>query len=190
MEFRPFPCQRAPPPPFSLLQNPLNFFLLTVYKTIPRWIESKCVIPVVPVIMITLPTSLWPRNHNVISRDLKPATLRFYEGRSTFIRFLTGTEPILFQFFFLPSRFYINNLVITKRLESSRKRCSIRIFFFFSHRKQTFPFHLQISKAVRRKIEKFARKPSREKLFFFFFFESKVKGKKSTRGVAASRENA
>lgn len=140
MEFRPFPCQRVPLPPFSLLQNPLNFFLLTVYKTIPRWIESKCVIPVVPVIMITLPTSLWPRNHNVISRDLKPATLRFYEGRSTFIRFLTGTEPILFQFFFLPSRFYINNLVITKRLESSRKRCSIRIFFFFLVENKLFPF--------------------------------------------------
>lgn len=181
MEFRPFPCQRVPLPPFSLLQNPLNFFLLTVYKTIPRWIESKCVIPVVPVIMITLPTSLWPRNHNVISRDLKPATLRFYEGRSTFIRFLTGTEPILFQFFFLPSRFYINNLVITKRLESSRKRCSIRIFFFFSHRKQTFPFHLQISKAVRRKIKKNLRESQAERSFFFFSLsnrKSKVKNQR------------
>lgn len=170
MEFRPFPCQRAPLPPFSLLQNPLNFFLLTVYKTIPRWIESKCVIPVVPVIMITLPTSLWPRNHNVISRDLKPATLRFYEGRSTFIRFLTGTEPILFQFFFLPSRFYINNLVITKRLESSRKRCSIRIFFFFFSSKTNFSLSSANLQSCSSKNRKICEKAKPREAFFFSLF--------------------
>lgn len=173
-----------PPPPssfLSLLQNPLNFFLLTVYKTIPRWIESKCVIPVVPVIMITLPTSLWPRNHNVISRDLKPATLRFYEGRSTFIRFLTGTEPILFQFFFLPSRFYINNLVITKRLESSRKRCSIRIFFFFFSSKTNFSLSSANLQSCSSKNRKICEKAKRREAFFFLSFsnrKSKVKNQR------------
>lgn len=170
MEFRPFPCQRVPLPPFSLLQNPLNFFLLTVYKTIPRWIESKCVIPVVPVIMITLPTSLWPRNHNVISRDLKPATLRFYEGRSTFIRFFNWNRTNSFSIFFSSFSILYQQSGDYKEIRIESKKVFDTYLFFFSRRKQTFPFHLQISKAVRRKIEKFARKPSGEKLFFFSLF--------------------
>lgn len=141
MEFRPFPCQRAPPPPFSLLQNPLNFFLLTVYKTIPRWIESKCVIPVVPVIMITLPTSLWPRNHNVISRDLKPATLRFYEGRSTFIRFFNWNRTNSFSIFFSSFSILYQQSGDYKEIRiESKKVFDTYLFFFFLVENKLFPF--------------------------------------------------
>lgn len=170
MEFRPFPCQRAPLPPFSLLQNPLNFFLLTVYKTIPRWIESKCVIPVVPVIMITLPTSLWPRNHNVISRDLKPATLRFYEGRSTFIRFFNWNRTNSFSIFFSSFSILYQQSGDYKEIRIESKKVFDTYLFFFFSSKTNFSLssaNLQSCSSKNRKICEKAK--SREAFFFFLF---------------------